>query len=136
MMSSNTCHYNASTVSTSGMVPDPSTPSSPLVSLGSHGFHGSYSRSSSSTSSIPLTIGLWNANGLQASTVDDLLRHCQSFSLVFITETWLLPPARLPTSWQQFHLYGSPVAGQYRGSMGVSALVSPRSLTIRTFFEG
>ncbi|KAG0896220.1 hypothetical protein G6F57_018034 [Rhizopus arrhizus] len=42
------------------------------------------------------------------------------------TETWLLPPARLPTSWQQFHLYGSPVAGQYRGSMGVSALVSPR----------
>ncbi|KAG1535628.1 hypothetical protein G6F49_013134 [Rhizopus delemar] len=58
--------------------------------------------------------------------IDDLLRHCQSFSLVFITETWLLPPARLPTSWQQFHLYGSPVAGQYRGSMGVSALVSPR----------
>ncbi|KAG1496196.1 hypothetical protein G6F52_012960 [Rhizopus delemar] len=58
--------------------------------------------------------------------IDDLLRHCQSFSLVFITETWLLPPARLPTSWQQFHIYGSPVAGQYRGAMGVSTLVSPR----------
>ncbi|KAI7897992.1 uncharacterized protein BX663DRAFT_556190, partial [Cokeromyces recurvatus] len=26
---------------------------------------------------LPLNIGLWNANGLQASSVDDLLRHCQ-----------------------------------------------------------
>ncbi|KAG1308852.1 hypothetical protein G6F62_014942 [Rhizopus arrhizus] len=76
MMSSNTCHYNASLVSTSGMVPDPSTPSSPLVSLGSHGSHGSSSPLSSSSTSIPLTIGLWNANGLQESTADDLLRHC------------------------------------------------------------
>ncbi|KAG0744805.1 hypothetical protein G6F24_016013 [Rhizopus arrhizus] len=126
-MSSNTCRYNASSVSaTSGMVPDLSTPSSPLVSLGSHGSHGPSSPLSSSSTSIPLTIGLWNANGLQESTADDLLRHCQSFSLVFITETWLLPPHRIRTSWTQFNLYGSPVINSYRGSQGVSALVSPR----------
>ncbi|KAG1389637.1 hypothetical protein G6F60_013270 [Rhizopus arrhizus] len=115
-MDLNTCYYNAS---------DLSLPSSPSIPL-SPSTPSTHQSSSSSSSLVPLTIGLWNANGLQASTVDDLLRHCQSFSLVFITETWLLPPARLPTSWQQFHLYGSPVAGQYRGSMGVSALVSPR----------
>ncbi|KAG1534405.1 hypothetical protein G6F51_012115 [Rhizopus arrhizus] len=107
------------------MVPDLSSPSSPLVSSGSHGSHGPSSPSFSS-SSIPLTIGLWNANGLQESTAEDLLRHCQSFSLVFITETWLLPPHRIRTSWTQFNLYGSPVINSYRGSQGVSALVSPR----------
>ncbi|KAG0741690.1 hypothetical protein G6F24_016652 [Rhizopus arrhizus] len=117
MMCSNAYYYNAS---------DLSLPSSPSIPLSQSTPSTHQSSSSSSSSLVPLTIGLWNANGLQASTVDDLLRHCQSFSLVFITETWLLPPARLPTSWQQFHLYGSPVAGQYRGSMGVSALVSPR----------
>ncbi|KAG1255384.1 hypothetical protein G6F65_016663 [Rhizopus arrhizus] len=116
-MDLNTCYYNSS---------DLSLPSSPSIPLSQSTPSTHQSSSSSSSSLVPLTIGLWNANGLQASTVDDLLRHCQAFSLVFITETWLLPPARLPTSWQQFHLYGSPVAGQYRGSMGVSALVSPR----------
>jgi hypothetical protein len=44
------------------------------------------------STSVPLTIGLWNANGLQASVIHDVLRHCQSFSLLFITETWLLLP--------------------------------------------
>ncbi|KAG0731121.1 hypothetical protein G6F35_018078 [Rhizopus arrhizus] len=87
MMCSNTCYYNAS---------DLSLPSSPSIPL-SPSTPSTHQSSSSSSSLVPLTIGLWNANGLQASTVDDLLRHCQSFSLVFITETWLLPPARLPT---------------------------------------
>ncbi|OAD80274.1 hypothetical protein PHYBLDRAFT_137821 [Phycomyces blakesleeanus NRRL 1555(-)] len=45
--------------------------------------------------------------------------------MLFITETWLLSPSHLPTSWSQIHLYGSPVAGTYRGSMGVSVLISP-----------
>ncbi|KAG1271941.1 hypothetical protein G6F64_015559 [Rhizopus arrhizus] len=48
-MSSNTCRYNASSVSTTGMVP---VPSSPLVSSGSHGSHGPSSPSSLSSSSI------------------------------------------------------------------------------------
>lgn len=55
------------------------------------------------------TIGLWNANGLQATAIDDVLQHCHSFDLLFITETWLLPPVRLPTTWTQYHNYGRPV---------------------------
>ncbi|OAD79344.1 hypothetical protein PHYBLDRAFT_162418 [Phycomyces blakesleeanus NRRL 1555(-)] len=70
-------------------------------------------------------VGLWNANGLQPRAIKDMLNHYQSLHMLFITETWLLSPARLPTSWSQFHLYGSPVAGNYRRSMGVSLLVSP-----------
>lgn len=50
-----------------------------------------------------LTIGLWNANGLQATAIDDVLQHSHSFDLLFITETWLLPPVRLPTTWKQHH---------------------------------
>ncbi|KAI9011848.1 hypothetical protein CLU79DRAFT_806011 [Phycomyces nitens] len=72
-----------------------------------------------------LSIGLWNANGLQPRAINDVLNHCQSLHMLFITETWLLSPARILTSWSQFHLYGPPVAGTYRGSMGVSLLVSP-----------
>ncbi|OAD80285.1 hypothetical protein PHYBLDRAFT_160932 [Phycomyces blakesleeanus NRRL 1555(-)] len=69
--------------------------------------------------------GLWNTNGLQPRAIKDVLNHCQSLHMLFITETWLLSPARLLTSWSQFHLYGSSVAGNYCGSMGVSLLVSP-----------
>ncbi|OAD67641.1 hypothetical protein PHYBLDRAFT_151158 [Phycomyces blakesleeanus NRRL 1555(-)] len=46
-------------------------------------------------------------------------------TLTNATETWLLSPSHLPTSWSQIHLYGSPVAGTYRGSMGVSVIISP-----------
>ena|ERR1700730_5221925 len=74
-----------------------------------------------------LTIGLWNANGLQATAIDDVLQHSHSFDLLFITETWLLPPVRLPTTWKQHHNYGRPVQGNFRGSMGISLLVSPSS---------
>ncbi|OAD75680.1 hypothetical protein PHYBLDRAFT_166906 [Phycomyces blakesleeanus NRRL 1555(-)] len=69
--------------------------------------------------------GLWNANGLQPRAIYDVLQYCHSLHMLFITETWLLPPSRLPTSWSQIHLYGLPVAGNYRGSMGVSVLISP-----------
>ena len=73
------------------------------------------------------TIGLWNANGLQATAIDDVLQHCTTFDLLFITETWLLSPTRIPTTWQQHHLYGTPVRGSYRGANGVTALISPSS---------
>jgi hypothetical protein len=79
----------------------------------------------SSSSPVSLKIGLWNAHGLMTSTIDDVLRHCQDFSVLFITETWLLPSNKLFTSWQQFHLYGVPVDGNWRGSRGVSCLVNP-----------
>lgn len=74
---------------------------------------------------MKLTIGLWNANGLQATAIDDVLQHSHSFDILFITETWLLSPSRLPTTWQQLHNYGSPVAGNFRGSLGMTTLISP-----------
>lgn len=86
----------------------------------------SVSSAPSSPSTTPLTIGLWNARGLRESTIDDVLRYCESFSLLFITETWLRHAAHLPTSWQQFHLPGVSVAGNFRGSRGVSCLVNPK----------
>ena len=72
-----------------------------------------------------LSIGLWNANGLQATAIDDVLQHSHSFDILFITETWLLPPSRLPTTWQQHHNYGIPVEGNFRGSLGITTLISP-----------
>jgi hypothetical protein len=42
-----------------------------------------------------VNIGLWNANGLQASSIDDVLQHCHSLDILFITETWLLPPIQI-----------------------------------------
>src|ERR1700751_5438660 len=72
-----------------------------------------------------LNIGIWNANGLQATAIDDILQYCDSLDILCITETWLLPPSRLPTTWVQHHLYGNPVQGHYRGSNGVTILVSP-----------
>ncbi|KAG1452021.1 hypothetical protein G6F56_007928 [Rhizopus delemar] len=70
-------------------------------------------------------MSLWNANGLRATTVHEVLSHCFSSSLLFITETWLLSPSLLPTDWMQYHVYGVPVASTSRGSMGVTALVNP-----------
>lgn len=85
-----------------------------------------YNNTTQSTpSSVSFSLGLWNATGLNKTSIHDLLRHCTSHSLIFITETWLLPPTRLHSSWKEFHLYGTPVAGEWRGSQGVSALVAP-----------
>ena len=72
-----------------------------------------------------LSISLWNANGLRTTTVHEVISHCFSSSLLFITETWLLSPSLLPTDWLQYHVYGVPVASANRGSMGVTALVNP-----------
>ncbi|OAD78078.1 hypothetical protein PHYBLDRAFT_68420 [Phycomyces blakesleeanus NRRL 1555(-)] len=74
---------------------------------------------------IAENFGLWNANRLQPRAIKDVLNHCQSLYMLLITKTWLLSPAHLPTSWSQYHLYGSCVAGNYRGSKGVSLLVFP-----------
>lgn len=81
-----------------------------------------------SPSSSPLPsfrISLWNANGLGTTVVHDVLSHCSCTDVLFITETWLLHPTRLPTDWDQYHLYGTPVQSTYRGSMGVACLISP-----------
>lgn len=102
---------------------NPLFPTAPFAALSPPPFT---SLESASLSSSSVRLGLWNANGLSASTIHDILRLCSSTHVVFITETWLLPSSgRLNTSWSQFHTYGVPVEGSYRGSQGVSALVSP-----------
>lgn len=77
-----------------------------------------------------ITIGLWNANGLTATKVSELLSFCHSFTVIFITESKLTAPSRLHDTegWTQFHLYGPPVyvnPTYNRGSQGVVALVNP-----------
>ncbi|KAG0941712.1 hypothetical protein G6F29_002874 [Rhizopus arrhizus] len=74
------------------------------------------------------TVILWNANGLRTTTVHEVLSHCLCSTLLFITEAWLLSPSLLPTDWMQYHVYGVPVPSANRGSMGVTALVSPSCL--------
>ncbi|KAK4513149.1 uncharacterized protein ATC70_012943 [Mucor velutinosus] len=58
-------------------------------------------------------------------TINTVTQSLPLSSLIFITETWLLPPLHLPTSWQQFHTYGLPVPNMRRGQMGISLLVNP-----------
>lgn len=70
------------------------------------------------------SLSLWNANGLRATTIQDVLYHVNT-SILFITETWLTA-GYLPANWSQYHLYGTKVLDcSGRGSGGVSALVSP-----------
>jgi len=72
-----------------------------------------------------ITITIWNANCLDRMTINTVTQSLPLSSLIFITETWLLSPLRLPTSWQQFHTYGLPVPNMRRGQMGISLLVNP-----------
>ncbi|KAG1434631.1 hypothetical protein G6F56_014243 [Rhizopus delemar] len=51
-----------------------------------------------------LNMTLWNANGCNRYTVDQTTNALLTSSLIFITETWLLSPLRLMTSWQQYHV--------------------------------
>ncbi|KAL9539735.1 hypothetical protein PS6_011076 [Mucor atramentarius] len=70
-----------------------------------------------------------NANGLIRQTVNTVTEYLSDSSLIFITETWLLPPLRFPTTWQQFHTYGKRVYGDpqhtHRGQQGITLLVNP-----------
>ncbi|KAG2190861.1 hypothetical protein INT47_011781, partial [Mucor saturninus] len=71
------------------------------------------------------SFSLWNANGLRATTIQDILPHVTNSDLLFITETWLTA-GYLPANWSQYHLYGTLVSnGNGRGSGGVSCFVSP-----------
>ncbi|KAG1448282.1 hypothetical protein G6F56_008989 [Rhizopus delemar] len=49
-----------------------------------------------------LTMTLWNANGCNCYIVDQTTNMLLTSLLIFITETWLLSPLRLMTSWQQY----------------------------------
>ncbi|RKP35403.1 Endonuclease/exonuclease/phosphatase, partial [Dimargaris cristalligena] len=73
----------------------------------------------------PLRIALWNARSLSTAKAQDALRHASLFDIIFITETWLLPPKRLHTPWTQYHQYGLPTSNQRLGHMGICALINP-----------
>ncbi|KAI8881118.1 hypothetical protein K501DRAFT_189665, partial [Backusella circina FSU 941] len=79
-----------------------------------------------------LTITVWNANGLERNSISTVTNALGSSSLIFITETWLLSPLRLPTSWSQQHTYATPLVftnrygyRQVRGQNGLSLLINP-----------
>ena len=71
------------------------------------------------------SLSIWNANGLRASTIHDVLSHVLHTDVLFVTETWLTS-GFLPVEWSQYHLYGKKlINANNRGSGGVSALISP-----------
>ena len=75
--------------------------------------------------SLFVSLSLWNANGLRASVVHDVLSHVLNSHVLLVTETWLTSGS-FPTNWSQFHLYGTKVSGASgRGSGGITAFVSP-----------
>ncbi|KAI8051885.1 uncharacterized protein B0P05DRAFT_591798 [Gilbertella persicaria] len=74
---------------------------------------------------IPLTFTIWNSTGLPRSAISAVTNTLQSSSLLFITETWLLPSLQYHTHWQQYHTYAVPVSSTYRGQMGITLLVNP-----------
>lgn len=74
----------------------------------------------------PVNISLWNATGLPKHNIDNILTHLPNTSILFITETWLLPPNKFLTSWKQYHTYGTPRSGMpFLGQMGITLLVNP-----------
>lgn len=77
-------------------------------------------------STLPFMISLWNARGLKELTVHDVLSHVQKSYVLFITETWIYSPSKLPTNWKEFHALGRRVkGGKNRGEEGICALINP-----------
>ncbi|KAG1489959.1 hypothetical protein G6F46_011333 [Rhizopus delemar] len=72
-----------------------------------------------------LTMTIWNSNGLARQAVSQVTDSLLTSSMIFMTETWLLSPLRFPTDWKQYHTYGQPVEGTYRGKMGITLLINP-----------
>ena len=72
-----------------------------------------------------ITITIFNTNGLEKQTINTITSTLSTTTLLFLTETWLLAPSRIPTTWTQHHTYGKKVDNSYRGSMGTSLLIHP-----------
>ena len=74
-----------------------------------------------------LRISLFNATGLPKQAISPILQLSQNSDLLFVTETWLLSPNRYPTTWHQYHTYGSPTNSYniHRGTLGLALLVNP-----------
>ena len=73
-----------------------------------------------------LKVTHFNTTGLPKHAITFIIDAAQSTSILLITETWLLPPARYPTNWKQFHTYGIPIeCYNNRGAQGICILVNP-----------
>ncbi|KAG1442210.1 hypothetical protein G6F55_013032 [Rhizopus delemar] len=73
-----------------------------------------------------VSISLFNATGLPKQAISPILKLAESSSVLLITESWLLPPNKYPTSWKQFHTYGQPIQSfKHRGSLGIALLINP-----------
>ena len=72
-----------------------------------------------------ITITVWNANGIRRQIIDSILKHTSHSSLLFNTETFLLPPNSFPTHWPQYHVYGKRSENARVGHMGISLLINP-----------
>lgn len=64
----------------------------------------------SSPGNPPITLTVWNANGLDRESMSIVTDTLHESSLIFITETWLKHPRGLHTTWDQHHTYGVPVS--------------------------
>ncbi|KAI9274766.1 Endonuclease/exonuclease/phosphatase [Phascolomyces articulosus] len=72
-----------------------------------------------------LTVTIFNATGISKYTINPILQYSNSSTLLFITETWLLPPNRFLTHWQQHHTYGQIRSHIYNnGKNGISVLIN------------
>ena len=79
----------------------------------------------SNTTTNKITISLWNSNGCGRHTIEAVTNALPPTDLLFLTETWLLPPLKFLTNWKQYHTYAIPVDNAFRGEMGISLLVHP-----------
>ena len=72
-----------------------------------------------------ITITIFNTNGLEKQTINTVTSLLSSSTLLFLTETWLLSPSHIPTTWIQHHTYSKKVDNSFRGSIRISLLVHP-----------
>ena len=75
-----------------------------------------------------ISVTLFNATGLPKQAIFPILKIAENSSLLFIIETWLLPPNKYLTTWKQFHTYGQPINLTHhrnRGHLDIALLVNP-----------
>ncbi|KAI7848619.1 endonuclease-reverse transcriptase-domain-containing protein, partial [Circinella umbellata] len=69
---------------------------------------------------------IFNTTGISKYSINSILQHTTSSTLLFITETWLLPPNKFITNWPQNHTYGQIRSQRFRtAKAGISLLVNP-----------
>ncbi|KAG0932286.1 hypothetical protein G6F31_016576 [Rhizopus arrhizus] len=73
-----------------------------------------------------LKLSLFNATGMPKQSINPILQLSQNSDLLFLTETWLLPPTKYRSSWVEYHTYGIPRDSSNIGQLGLALLVNPQ----------